>query len=344
MELYEREFLISRIRVGYIPIELDGKKYKVYHPSPNILFRANEIYNIEYNRAIEENLFDDSDIYSLLLEYELWTEQDEKHLTEILPEHVEKLKIELYNNVLRSNIRDKIRKYLKTAKNEISRLYQIRHSFDHITRTGYANYVKNMFLVMNCARYKDKRVNWQNIDINKIMNLYHAGLLDLDTIRELARTQPWNGLWPILKANGRIFDNTFLSTEQQSLISWSIMYDKIYESPDCPSDEIIEDDDMLDGWLLIQRRQREGNRKKNELEGGLNKKISEADDIFLVVDTIEDAKKINLLNDNRAIQIKRQRFKEIKEKGVVLEQQLPDIKQRYAMQMQQAYNKRVKGQ
>lgn len=343
MELYKREFLISRIRAGYIPVNIEGRRYNVYTPSSSITLRANEIYCQEYEKAIEEELFDDDDIYNFLVFSGLWSAEKEKEFNEIVPKHIEYWKIELYKNVLRSNTRDTIRKYLKAAKEEYSKLHSVRHSFDHVTCAGHASYVKNMFLISKCARYKGKRINWSNVDLNNFMTTYYTSLIDSDIIRELARTQPWSGLWPILKINGKIFENTNLSHEQQHLISWSTMYDRIYESPDCPGEDVIEDDDMLDGWLLIQRRQREADKKKHELENVANKKIANADDIFLVAETPADAQKIDLLNDPRARKIKSQRLREVKNSGQLLEQQLSDVKQKRFMQLQQTYSQKMKG-
>jgi hypothetical protein len=315
----------------------------VYHPPKGVLLRASEIYIQEYERGLDEELLDDDDIYNLLVHNNLWTESKEKELEKIVPGHIEHWKIELYKNVLKTNTRITIRKYLEAAKTEYGRLYNTRHSFDHMTGAGYASYVKNMYIISCCARYKNKRVDWDTIDINKVMNIYHGSLLDSDTLRMLARSQPWSGMWSTLKTNGHIFENTNLTTEQQSLISWSTMYDRIYESPDCPPEEVLEDYDMLDGWLLIQKRQRETDKRKHELESSLNKKVGNADDIFLIAETQEDAVKIDLLNDERAVRVKRQRFKEIQEKGSVAEQQLSDVKLKQNLQLRQAYVNQIKG-
>jgi hypothetical protein len=343
MELYRRDFLIARIRSGYIPIKVDGKRIIVHHPSRGVALRASEIYIEEYEKSIEEELLDDDDVYNLLVLNDLWSEQKEKELTKIVPGHIEHWKIELYQNVLKTNTRITTRKYLDAAKKEYGRLYNTRHSFDHMTGAGYASYTKNMYIISQCARYNNKRIDWGTIDLNKTMNAYHNSLLDSDTLRMLARSSPWSTMWNTLKTNGHIFENINLTNEQQSLLSWSIMYDRISESPDCPPEEVLEDDDMLDGWLLIQKRKRDTDKKKHELESSLSKKVGSADDIFLIAETAIDAEKIDLLNDERALQTKKQRFKEIKDQGIVLEQQLSDIKLKRGLQLRQAYVNQVKG-
>jgi hypothetical protein len=343
MELYKREFFISRIRSGYIPVKLNNKRFLVYHPSNDILLEAQELYIEAHDLAIEEELFDDDDILTFLIAAGLWSDTKETELEKTLPEHIEYWKIELYNNVLKSNTQATIRKYLTVAKEEYAKAYSLRHSLDHLTCAGYASYIKNMFIISKSTRYKKKPVNWQAVDLNQIMNLYHQSLLDADTIRMLSRSHPWTNMWQTFKVNGKIFQNTNLTVEQQSLISWSIMYDRIYESPDCPTEAIIEDDDMLDGWLLVQKRHREAQKNKQAIESSLSSKLGNADDVFLMAETVQDAKKIALLNTDQANRVKEQRIKEAKMKGEVLEQQLSDVKMKRSMQIRQAYVNQVKG-
>jgi hypothetical protein len=201
-----------------------------------------------------------------------------------------------------------------------------------------------MYIISKCTRYANKIVNWKTIDLNAIMNGYYAELLDSDTIRMLSRSYPWTSYWPVLKINGRIFENINLTFEQQTLISWSTMYDRIYESPDCPSEEVISDDDMLDGWLLVQKRQREGERQKQELQKKVGGKLGKADDVFLMAETPADAQKIDMLNEPHMVRVKKQRMAEIKSQGgQLLEQQFTDVKMKRTMQLRQAFSQTIKG-
>lgn len=338
MELYTREFFISRIRAGYISFLLNKYRIVVKAPSNDILVQANELYINEYYKALEEDLLTTDDTLFLLIQLGLWTEQNENEYQNIVPKHIDYWKVELYNSLLRSKTKEQVKKYLDAAKKELIRLAEIRHSYDYLTAEGYAAYVKNMFLVSKCAEYNNKRINWRKFDISQIMYNYHSHLLSSDQIRFLARTTPWASLWPVLKLNGQIFENINLTTEQQVLLSWSVMFDRIFESPDCPSDEVIEDDDMLDGWLIIQRKKREEERNKQEVEDSVNKKIRNADEIFVKAESLEDAKKIELLNSPQSKKIKQQRLNQLKSNKVVRQQEFRDVQQKRSMLMAQAYN------
>ena len=104
------------------------------------------------------------------------------------------------------------------------------------------------------------------------------------------------------------------------------------------SEEVVEDDDLLDGWLILENRKREEERKG----GDDDKNKSGTTEVFVPVDTIEDARRVNALNDANAKLIKRERASRLAQKGVVKEQELPDARQRMAQQMAQQLKQHVK--
>ena len=86
---------------------------------------------------------------------------------------------------------------------------------------------------------------------------------------------------------------------------------------------------MLDGWLLIQRREREKDKKEKSVESVIgNQKISGADEVFVAAKSQEDIDRINQLNDMRASIIREQRLGQIKSSdGGIKHQDLDDVKQ-----------------
>ena len=103
------------------------------------------------------------------------------------------------------------------------------------------------------------------------------------------------------------------------------MYDNIQESMDCPPDEVIEDDDMLDGWLLVQKKKREQEQAENEVANKTsNNKIANSDEIFVMAGTQEDANKINSSNTYHNQQIKKQRMQIVRQKGEAKDLDFPD--------------------
>ena len=115
--------------------------------------------------------------------------------------------------------------------------------------------------------------------------------------------------------------------------------DKIQESPDCPDEDAIKDDDILDGWFIHSRRQREKEKKKAELESKMsNVKSRGADETFIMVNDEEgmSAEDIYDFNDGDARGIIRQRSQAIA-KGKPLEfTDLPDVQQQGRLQAKEA--------
>jgi hypothetical protein len=282
-----------------------------------------------------------------MLEYGLWKEEQETELVTILPKHIEYWKVELFKAAFRTKERQTFRLHLATAKTELNRLYNLRHSFDHATCAGIANYAKFQYIVEKSTFYSNgKKYNWNKTSPYLALTYYQDNIISEDDLREISHTTPWENIWSAGKKNGRLFEKpgVELTQEQQRLIMWSSMYDSIKDYTDCPADEIINDDDMLDGWLILKRQERENNMTQNQA-GQLikNDKIANSDEIYLVANTIDDAKKVDRLNTNFARDLKKKRFNFIEKKGEVSEVSLPDVQQRLSMELTQVMMASAKG-
>ena len=120
------------------------------------------------------------------------------------------------------------------------------------------------------------------------------------------------------------------------------MYDNAYQSPECPSEEIIKDDDMFDGWMIDQKRIREKEQKQKEADT-MNKFSEQAQEVFIFAPTREDANKVYDLNDPTSrIKIK-QRQAVIDQKGTVDAQELPDTKMELQQQAMQEFKEKMRG-
>ena len=126
------------------------------------------------------------------------------------------------------------------------------------------------------------------------------------------------------------------------------MYDNIFESPECPPDDVIQDDDALDGWLIVQRRKREEDQKRSAAENIIgNSKISNADEVFIMTDP-SSAKDVNQLNDPIARANQKSRLKELRSrekagKSMTKHSKLKDVRQRVQMEANSKFSKNMKG-
>jgi hypothetical protein len=329
MKLHERDFLLYRIITG----KLKYKDVVIKSPSLEILYRGSEIYKKFYENSLAEGIMTEQDTVNLLCEQGQWDNEKEKTLNEILPNQIEHWKEELYRTYYQSDKKKTIRKYLETARFELNRLMNLRHSYDHVSCTGVANYAKLQFIIENSTFKGKKKYVWEKHSAYSVMSFYQDNIIKEENIRELSHNHPWYMIWQTGKKIGKIFDKpaTKLDFDQQRLIMWSILYDNVNEQSDTPPEDVINDDDALDGWLSIKKKERGENQ---------GVKINEnAQEVYIPVSNAEDAVKIDKLNSQYARTIKKQRFNAVQKYGELREQDLPDIKQEIMMEQ----NRRFRG-
>jgi hypothetical protein len=194
---------------------------------------------------------------------------------------------------------------------------------------------RQRFLIGCSLKYEDGKNYWENSDnwdnpdglIDKIMELSTQNRIIESEYREIARTDPWTRTWSTCKNPKDIFGVNIidLNDEQKTLLAWSILYDNVMEHPERPSEDVIEDDDAFDGWLIDKDKERKKRVTEKRVEDMIPENMKNATEIFIPVNTAEDARKIEDLNDENAKSIKRRREKAIASKGEVHEANLPDV-------------------
>ena len=164
----------------------------------------------------------------------------------------------------------------------------IRGTYDHLTPDGIASASKHTYVVEHSSTHLDGTpCDWDKTHLSATVHEYQKYQLGDSQIRELAKTDPWMGVWQTHKTGSAIFPNAVLDIVQKRLISWSSMYDSIHEAAEPPSRTVIEDDDMLDGWLAVQRKKQLHEEDKQTVEGQIshNEKIAGAGEIYLMAET-----------------------------------------------------------
>ena len=349
MDSNERELYVSRIMAGKIGIKIDGKTHFIGVPDPYDKYIAQEVFFASKRDAGFYGVFTEEDIQDVMIEKELWTQEEEEKL-ESLPKRLENLKVALYESMMKEKIFKATRKTLNNEKKAYKDLVVKKTSFNNFTQTGVANTLKLQYLLYTSiinkkGEYKYDGDNFWEEEHKKIENIfktYLAAQIDEEIIRELARTEPWRSYWGAAKTEGSVFGKSAseLNAEQRSLINWSKFYDSIHEHMEAPTDEVIQDDDLLDGWLILQNRKRE----REKLEKEVDKKIGKnkgAQEVYVMADSQEHADKIHSLNNPMARSIVKRREKQMDSAGKkgVHEQDLSDAKQRMK---NQAYQQRKK--
>jgi hypothetical protein len=354
MDQFLRELCVSRIVAGEFKCRVRDQTLYVRNPDRRQRYRGNELYKETLDNARLQGILHDDETLQILTQQKLWSSHDaDQH--EKLIKAIEEQKVGLYENRLLSNARSKLRFSLQKGKDELVRLEGIKHSLDHITCSGLAIQMKYRYL-LGCGVYRENgeplwrtEDDWNRHDafLDEVYDQILSERLTEVHYRELVRSEPWKSLWASRKFCGRgVFDvaSVDLSDDQRSLLIWSSVYESIYDHPECPPESVIEDDDMLDGWMIIQRRKREGEQIRGREREIKSEKIKNAHEIMFPADNIEDAREIERMNDAPASMIKQQRMNLVKQKGEVSELHMPDTWQRFMMECATAEAKNLRGQ
>ena len=273
MQFHERELLVNRI--------LSGKQYyrglTIVSPSIDIQYQA----SIVYSQSLEDShdLMSREECESLSI-YKGFLSEKEFDSVESLSKDVENFQVELYLNRSKSNEKEKIASYIKKARNEQIRVLNLAGKYDQYSSEGYASFCKINFLLRKTTYLNKKPYRFKSIRIEELVRHYTNNILLPNTIRKLARTNPWINRWSAFKSNGIIFPEGYNITEpQQLLLMWSSFYDSVNESPDKPEQFVIDNDDMLDGWLVLQRDKENKENKSEPVTR--NSKIAKAQEVYI---------------------------------------------------------------
>lgn len=343
MEFAEREFLLARIVAGCLPCNLrdrnTGRKRLYLLKTPSRLQRliAQRVYWDAFHEAELDGVLSDKELRLQLIEDEVWDPKNDETLTS-LEKDIEELKIRLFQMTFQSQEQKLSRKLLDKARDEYNRLASLRDSYSHTSVSGTAALARSRYLVGASLHYPngqpvfvDEDAFWRgdNSILEAVVEVHNKERIDEKQYRELARTEPWRSIWNARKAEGSVFGIPAcdLSDDQKTLVMWTSTYDGIFEHPECPDDKVVQDDDVLDGWMLVQQRKRTKEREQSKVEQMLGSdKIRNSEEVFVMAQTPEDARAIDELNDTGAAITKRRRMAMIRQKGEVDEREMPDSK------------------
>lgn len=318
--------IVYRILSGVVMCSVGGVTYYIRPPNIMSLYHSTEIYkNVLYEESFENSSIDIRTVNRLINNPNIDKE------IEILRQRQDDVKVDMYNSYTDSTSIARLRNLLNMITDKLNTLYCDKHRYDHMTPGGIASSACSHFILSETIYCEDDTRlitgNYEDAEytlIDKIMGAYLDSQLDAKKMREVARSDTWRSYWNINKEN--IFGKPALelTDEQRGLIGYSKLYDNVHESSDCPPQEIIDDDDMLDGWLIKKRRERERESNERALESKLAKHSNDTE-VFLPASSKEDIKKIEALNTATAQMQRKQRDRIIQQRGQVSELEFPDV-------------------
>lgn len=311
---------LYKILSGQVRCVIDNDVYIYRHPTASVLAQSEQIY-LDTVRLLKYDCLFQDDLILNMIKYDLWSPELEVEY-KAYGKNVENLKVSLYEAYTQFKKRDEIRDRLEKLRKRFIELIKKRNIYDNCSIESIANDFKMNYIITQVI---EPKINPEDNELaNKLLfEIVNKSIPDHE-IRQLSKLEEWKAMWYSSGACAyHVFGKpiTELSGEQISLINWSRFYDRILENYESPPPEVIEDDDMLDGWVIVQARKRNKDNKEPDIN-------TPGTEVFVMVENPDDVNRIESKNDLMSKLIKKQRENIIKRDGIVEEQNLPDAKQR----------------
>jgi hypothetical protein len=286
-----------------------------------------------------------------------WSADEESQLTG-LQDDIQKLKRGLLDHLFQPERLSQVRATLRRAEKVLVEKWHKRDALLMETAEKFADMAQQRYTIGRVTETEDGESVWpttasfemcsDNTLINHLVHHYYVGSRPPErVIREVARTDPWRTLWLQSKHVHQLFDNPPVawSAAQSDLVRWTQIYDFVYESLDRPGEQIINDDDLLDSWLIRQSDKAGEQAKQRENDalakaGGRNSRQGGRNETFIVTDQ-RGAKRVYEMNDAKSRRIVQQTQKYVQQHGTVKESDLPQSKAEMRQLAAEEFRKRV---
>ncbi len=340
------EKALYRILQGRFRLTLGDLVLFIYEPDRELLEESYDIYDEAYKKAYFRGVYLKKELLEVLVDNDLWTPFDDREAEKIEKE-IENLKVEAFRSFFDSKKLRGIKARIRANERGFFKYKSKKMSLDHVSCEGVASFSKNVWLISQCTKLKDgSDYNWDKHPISTIMEHYTSEQLGQETIRAVARQEPWRSMWKHGKASGVLGKPACdFTRDQLSLCTYSSMYDNVYESPESPNEKVLEDDDCLDGWFIVQKRKYEKDKKQKEVDDMItNPKIANSQEVFVVAKDNEAAQEIYGLNNPLARSTIQNRKNVIDEAGGEISfTKFHDVRQDIAMESHKAAISKMKG-
>ena len=347
MDYEEREKLCYRILSGFVIVVINDIIYQIYDPKPIDFYHASYVYEDLY----EQSKFDgtiNQDIADVILNEKKLVDGDASIQLKILNDNLTLLRKKLPGLEFRSNEKKEVMAYIQHTEKQINRIKSAQSNLLTQTSEYLCKIEKYRHMLFRLTKNKDNQpfwTNWESFNQTNerilsrlLQSSYFDNSITESNMREIARTEPWRSIWIASCKVGNLFPHpmTEMTVYQKNIVSWSLIYDNVYENIEAPSQDIINDDLLLDSWLAEQ------NDKRKTKEVSKNIKTIDAQEVGIVCDTQEDANKVYSLNDPNTLSIIKNRETLLRTKESVKEQNLPDIRRSLQIQMNNANSEKIR--
>lgn len=329
MEQQNKDIILYRILSGINIISIDNITYHIKTPSRIVKYQA----AIFYDELYQDNLFgewmtrEEAEYY--LVKMSVLPSAYKEEITK-LNTQIDDLKVEAFKHVFQFAKLKLFRKKLTEQKNTLQKLSNDANLIDRFTLEGYCDIHKYQYMINNCIYDdKDNKMIVEQKQLEKIIGKIAESTISITDYREMSRTEPWRSYWNAYKEDIFGLPGADLNEEQKTIILFSKMYDNAYKHPECPSEMILSDDDLFDGWSISEMRKNEQDKKKKDIG---DDKFGNAGEVFIMANNEKEARKVYQNNDMEAKMIIKQRQEALSKSGKLKEADLPDVRSELNMQ------------
>ena len=308
MKSQRLNLLIARLLSGQSEYNIDGRHFIYSAPTISTISQS-EIY---YNKIIQENKFFSCirkrDIKTVLYDQGLWNNLSEKHYKN-LPDEIDNIKLQMYNAYCSNLDIRRIRQGLKKKKDQYDKLLYAKNFLFSYTLEGYATALKNEYIIQNSLTENGEPPKDIPCDLfdKLILRIKRDEILSKE-YRYIARNDPWISYWAAGKEDLFGICSAKMNDEQRAIITYSKMYDNAYSSAEPPKREVVDDDDLFDGWIIKQRKDNESAKEKSLAESRMSPKVRSSQNVGIVVGDRTQAKAVENINNPISKKLQQQRL------------------------------------
>lgn len=338
------EKILYRILLGYYYININNEQYKVINPSLVLKYNA----EILYDKIIDDNKYDkrlltNKEIQMELISSGVWLPESEKMMKQ-LKDDVDNIKVDIYLNFMNVTKKKLLYQKLKLIEKMLSELNSKKSCLDHLSIEDHAISIKNEFIIMNTI-YDEKdnlifNTSDYDIDYNSLQIFVREivnNMITIQNIRDLVKSDIWKSYSSVSNLQRDIIN---ISDDYKHLVSFHNMYSNVRQHPECPSEDIINDDIALDGWFIHQNRKAEKEKKKNSIMDKIGGNKDKAQHVFVMTQDHEEAKSIHDLNGPEEQHFLREVKAYTNKNPGCKWEDIPAVKQRALIEARQKYAKK----
>lgn len=277
--------LVVKILSPTRPVRFNGSIHWVRQNVPLKLRQRAEL--------LREDIMGEFRFFGMLRRNEIWGLLGNPPIKD-LEKKLSDTKLQLYKKYPDEFWTKNSRKEIKDILRQINSILIEYNLLDAVTLESYAE--------KQAAIYTTSKLAKTTLDTAYF--LYHRLILDgvpVSEIRKLARSDYWQSLYDAKSP----FKYYPLTDEQIALASYTRLYRNLHRHPEPPPPDIVNDDDLLDGWLIAQSKPR-----RKEMSFG--HKIDSAKEIFVMAQDKEHAKSIYDMNTDEARAIQQVRMRQLR--------------------------------